>query len=68
LKGGVTMIIASRRNKVEEKNVLGKIKVEGKQNEGQEVIVRHETAPLKWKGFESYLVMWTKIGFERRGD
>jgi hypothetical protein len=55
------MVVASRKNEVEERNVLGKIKVEGEQNEGQEVIVRHETAPLKWKGFESYLVMWTKI-------
>jgi hypothetical protein len=52
------MVIASRKNEV---NVLGKIKIEGKQNKGQEVIVRYETPPLKWKGFESYLVMWTKI-------
>jgi len=37
------------------------VKVEGKVDEGQEVIVRYETAALKWKGFESHMVIWTKI-------
>ncbi len=40
---------------------MKKIKVEGKVDEGQEVIVRYETATLKWKGFESQMVIWTKI-------
>ena len=55
------MVIVSQKNKVEGSNVLKKIEVKGKVDEGQEVIVRHETAPLKWKGFESYMVMWTKV-------
>jgi len=55
------MVIASRKNEVEGGSVLKKIKVEGEVDEGREVIVRYQTATLKWKGFESYLVMWTKI-------
>ena len=42
-------------------NALKKIKVEGEVDEGREVVVRHETAILKWKGFESQMVIWTKI-------
>jgi hypothetical protein len=45
-------------------NILKKIKVEGEVDEGQKVIVRYETATLKWKGFESQMVIWTKI-YER---
>ena len=45
-------------------NVLEKIKVEAKVDEGMEVIVRCETATLKWKGFESHMRIWTKI-YER---
>ena len=47
-----------------EEGILKRIKVEGTVDEGREVIVRYETATLKWKGFESYMVMWTKI-YER---
>jgi hypothetical protein len=43
-------------------NILKKIKVEGKVDEGREVIVRYETTTfLKWEGFESQMVIWTKI-------
>ena len=42
-------------------NALKKIKVEGEVDEGREVVVRHETAIVKWKGFESQMVIWTKI-------
>ena len=45
-------------------NVLEKVKVEGKVDEGKDVIVRCETTTLKWKGFESQMVIWTKI-YER---
>jgi hypothetical protein len=34
-------------------NVPGEIKVQGKVDAVQKVIVRFETAALKWKGFES---------------
>jgi len=40
---------------------LKKIKVQGEVDEGREVIVRYETATLKWKGFESQIVILTKI-------
>jgi hypothetical protein len=42
-------------------NVLGKIKVQGEVNEGQKVIIRCETAAVKWKGFESQMVIWRKM-------
>jgi len=58
------MAIESRKNEVERCGVLKKIKVEGEVDEGRQVIVRYQTATLKWKGFESYMVMWTKI-YER---
>ena len=55
LEGKVTMVIASRKNEVEGRSVLKKIKVEGKVDEGREVIGRRATATLKWKGFESHM-------------
>ena len=55
------MVISSRKNEVERYSVLKKIKVEGEVDEGREVIVRYETATLKWKGFESQIVILTKI-------
>jgi len=57
----VTMVISSRKNEVERYSVLKKIKVQGEVDEGREVIVRYETATLKWKGFESQIVILTKI-------
>ena len=61
----VTMTTSSHQ-KVQSKrsNVLEKINVEGKVDAGEEVIVRCETTTLKWKGFESQMVIWTKI-YER---
>ena len=41
--------------------VLEKIKVEGKVDEGKDVIVRCETTTLKWRGFKSQMAIWTKI-------
>jgi hypothetical protein len=37
------------------------VKVEGKVDEGQKVIVRYGTAPVKWGGFKSLMVLWTKV-------
>ena len=42
-------------------NVLRKIKVQGEVDVVQKVIVRCETAALKWKGFESQMVIWRKM-------
>jgi hypothetical protein len=56
------MVIVSRKNEVEGPSVLKKIKVEGKLDEGREVIVRR--APFKWGGFESFIALWTKV-YER---
>jgi hypothetical protein len=42
-------------------NVLRKIKVQGEVDAVQKVIVRCETAALKWKGFESQMVIWRKM-------
>jgi hypothetical protein len=61
----VTMT-TSLSEKVQSKrsNVLEKIKIGGKVDEGKEVIVRCETTTLKWKRFESQMAIWTKI-YER---
>jgi len=42
-------------------NVPGEIKVQGEADAMQKVIVRRETAVLKWKGFESQIVIWRKM-------
>jgi hypothetical protein len=55
------MVIASRKSEAKGSCVLKNIRVEGKVNEGHEVLVRCHAAPFKWKGFESYMVMWTKL-------
>ena len=54
------MAIVLRKNEVEVSSVLKKIEVEGEVDEGREVIVCCETGPLKWKGFESLMTLWTK--------
>ncbi len=41
--------------------VLGKIKVQGEVDVGQKVIIRCETAAVKWKGFESQMVISRKM-------
>ncbi len=53
-----------QKSQRERNNTLRKIKVEGNVREGQKVIVRCETATLKWKGFESHMAIWSKI-YER---
>ncbi|MGA2517705.1 MAG: hypothetical protein ABSG44_14295 [Thermodesulfobacteriota bacterium] len=55
-------IIAKESTKAE--HILEKIKVEGNVDEGQKVIIRYETATLKWKGFESRMAIWNRI-YER---
>jgi hypothetical protein len=55
------MVIASQKGQGKWRSVLEKIKVEGKVDEGREVILRRETAALKWKGFESQMVIWRKM-------
>ena len=50
-----------QESQLKRNNILKKIRVEGKVDEGQKVVVRYETASLKWKGFESQMVIWTKI-------
>ncbi len=57
--GEVTMNIAFRKKEVKGSSVLKKIKVESKMNEGRDVIVRRGT--VKWEGFQSFMVLWTKL-------
>jgi hypothetical protein len=60
----VTMTASLQEIQLKRGNTLKKIKVEGKVDEGREVIIRYEAANLKWikwKGFESHMVIWTKI-------
>ena len=59
-----TMTRSLQKSQLKRNNILGKIKVEGKVGEGQKVIVRYETATLRWKGFESRMAIWNKI-YER---
>ena len=53
-----------QRSQPKRSNILKKIKIEGNVGEGQKVIVRYETATLRWKGFESRMAIWNKI-YER---
>jgi hypothetical protein len=52
------------KSQLKRNNILEKIEVEGNVAEGQKVIIRYETATLKWKGFESRMAIWNKI-YER---
>ena len=60
----VTMTTSLQKSQLKRGNILEKIKVEGNVDEGQKVIIRYETATLKWKGFESRMAIWNKI-YER---
>jgi hypothetical protein len=60
----VTMTKSLQKSQLKRGNILEKIKVEGNLDEGQKVIIRYETATLKWKGFESRMAIWNKI-YER---
>jgi hypothetical protein len=57
------MTTSLQKGQPKQSNILEKIKikVEGEVDEGQKIIVGYETATLKWKGFESQMVIWTKI-------
>jgi hypothetical protein len=55
------MTTSLQKSQLKRSNILKKIKVEGEVDKGQEVIVRCETATLKWKGFESRIAIWTKV-------
>jgi len=57
--GEVTMNIALRKNEAKGSSVLKKIKAESKVDEGRDVIVRRAT--VKWEGFQSFMVLWTKL-------
>jgi hypothetical protein len=58
------MITSSQKSQPKRNNILGRIEAEGNVGEGQKVIVRYETAILRWKGFESRMAIWNKI-YER---
>ena len=60
----VTITTSLQKVQSKRSNVLEKVKVEGKVDEGKDVTVHCETTTLKWKGFESQMVIWTKI-YER---
>jgi hypothetical protein len=55
------MVIALRKNEVEGSSVFKKIKVEGKVDEGRNVIVRRVTATVKCEGFKSLVVLWSNV-------
>ena len=51
-----------QKSQLKPSNILKQVKVEGEVDEGREVIVRCETTTfLKLKGFESQMMIWTKI-------
>jgi len=58
------MTTSDQKSQLKRNNILEKIKVEGNVGEGQRVIVRYETATLRWNGFESRMAIWNKI-YER---
>jgi hypothetical protein len=55
------MTTSFQKKQPKQSKVLGKIKVQGEVDPVQKVIVRCETAALKWKGFESQMVIWRKM-------
>ena len=60
----VTMTTSLQKSQLKRGTILEKIKVGGNVEEGQKVIIRYETATLRWKGFESRMAIWNKI-YER---
>lgn len=58
------MTTSDQKSQLKRNSILEKIKVEGNVGEGQRVIVRYETATLRWKRFESRMAIWNKI-YER---
>jgi hypothetical protein len=57
----VTMTTSLQEIQLKQGNTLKKIKVKDNVDKGRDIIVRYETAGLKWKGFESHMAIWTKI-------
>jgi hypothetical protein len=55
------MTTSLQKGQLEWTNVLGKIKVQSEVDAVQKVIVHCETAALKWKGFESQMVIGRKM-------
>jgi len=55
------MITSLQKGQPQRSNVPGKIKVQGEVDVGQKVIIRCETADVKWKGFESQMVISRKM-------
>ena len=55
------MTTSLQKSQLKPSNILKKIKVEGEVDKGREVIVCCETGTPKWKGFESQMMISTKI-------
>ena len=58
---GIMMTTLLQKVQLKRNNVLKKINIEGNMDERQEVMVCCETAALKWKEFESQMVIWRKM-------
>ena len=58
---GIMMTTLLQKVQLKRNNVLKKINVEGNMDERQEVMVCCETTALKWKEFESQMVIWRKM-------
>jgi len=58
------MTTSLQNSQPKQSNIRRKIKVEGNVDERQDVIVCCKTATLKWEGFKSLMVLWTKV-YER---
>ena len=55
------MTTSLQKSRLKRSNILKKIKVEGNVDERQEVMVCCKAAAVKWKGFESQMVIWRKM-------
>ena len=55
------MTTSLQKSRLKRSNILEKIKVEGNVDERQEIMVCCKTAAVKWKGFESQMVIWRKM-------
>ena len=51
------MTTSLQKSQLKPSNILKKIKVEREVDEGREVVVRPETAIVKWNGFESQMLI-----------
>ena len=55
------MTTSLQKGQPQRSDVPGKIKVQGEVDERQKVIIRCETAAVKWRGFESQMVISRKM-------